>query len=124
MTGSARSIRLFLLIEAVSFLLAALIHSGWLIPGYQHAKARIAEGIIGIVLFTGLGLTWIRPGTVRRIGMAAQGFALLGTLVGVFTIAVGVGPRTTPDIVYHIAIVVVLAWGLLLAAGYRSRSAD
>lgn len=29
------------------------------------------------------------------------GFALLGTFVGVFTIAIGIGPRTVPDIVFH-----------------------
>ncbi|MFN2556638.1 MAG: hypothetical protein ABR592_07155 [Nitriliruptorales bacterium] len=43
--------------------------------------------------------------------IAAQGFALLGTLVGVFTIVVGVGPRTAPDIVYHFVILAVLMWG-------------
>ena len=36
----------------------------------------------------------------------------MGTLVGVFTIIVGVGPQTTPDVVYHIGIVAVLLWGL------------
>ncbi len=40
--------------------------------------------------------------------------ALLGTLVGIFTIAVGVGPRTVPDIAYHILIVGVLVWGLIV----------
>ena len=44
--------------------------------------------------------------------MIGQGFALLSTLIGVFTIAVGVGPRTAPDVAYHIAIVAVLIWGL------------
>lgn len=71
------------------------------------------------MLLAGLSLTWIRPAAVRTIGLAAQGFALLGTLVGIFTIIVGVGPRTVPDIVYHIAIVIVLAWGLRVAAGAR-----
>ena len=41
--------------------------------------------------------------------------ALLGTLVGVFTIAIGVGPRTLPDIAYHVAIIAVLVGGLILA---------
>ena len=67
------TIRSFLLFEAATFLVASLIHSGVLIAGYEHQKARIAEGVIAL--------------------------ALLGTLIGVFTIAVGVGPRTAPDIV-------------------------
>jgi hypothetical protein len=86
-----------------------------LIAGYEHQQARIAEGVIAIVLLVGAALTWIRPAWTRRAGLAAQGFALLGTLVGVFTIFIGVGPRTVPDIAYHLAIVVVLVWGLIIA---------
>jgi hypothetical protein len=48
-------------------------------------------------LLVGLAWTWIRPASARAAGLAAQGFALVGTLVGIFTIAVGVGPRTAPD---------------------------
>jgi len=33
----------------------------------------------------------------------------------VFTIVAGVGPRTLPDIAYHMAIIVVLVWGLIFA---------
>jgi hypothetical protein len=51
----------------------------------------------------------------RRVGLAAQAFALLGTLVGVFTIAIGVGPRSGPDIAYHVAIAAALVWGLVVA---------
>jgi hypothetical protein len=109
-------IRLFLLIEALSFTTASLIHGGYFIAGYQHPKARVAESVIAAVLFVGLGLTWILPPSVARIGLWAQGFALLGTLIGVFTIVVGVGPRTTPDLIYHLGIVLVLAWGLRAAA--------
>jgi hypothetical protein len=108
-----------MLFEAASFIAAALVHSGLLIEGYEHPQARIAESIIAIVLFVGAALTWIRPAWVRRVGLAAQGFALLGTLVGVFTIAIGIGPRTIPDIAYHIGIVVILMWGL--SAAMRAR---
>lgn len=110
------------MVEAASFGLASLIHSGYLVRGYEHAQARIAEGVIAIVLLAGLMLSWIRPGWLGRAGLWSQGFALLGTLVGVFTIIVGVGPRTIPDIVYHIGIVLVLLWGLRVAARSRSTS--
>jgi hypothetical protein len=110
------AIRLFLLIEGVSFLAAGLIHRGVFITGYAHQQASIAETSIAVVLLIGLGLTWIWPGQTRLIGLVAQAFALLGTLVGVFTIAIGVGPRTAPDITYHVAILAVLTWGLVVAA--------
>lgn len=106
-------------IELAAFTVAALIHFGLLIDGYAHQKAGTAESVIALVLVVGLAATWIRPGSTREIGLAAQGFALLGTLVGIFTIAIGVGPRTTPDIVYHIGILVVLGSGLVVAVRAR-----
>lgn len=78
-------------------------------------EARIAESVIGVVLLVGLALTWIRPRATHRFGLVAQGFALFATLVGIFTIVIGIGPRTVPDIVYHIGIVVVLVLGLVKA---------
>ena len=110
------TIRLFLLIEGASFFAAGLIHRGAFISGYAHQQASIAETSIAIVLLIGLGLTWIWPGQTRLIGLVAQAFALLGTLVGVFTIAIGVGPRTPLDLAYHVTILVVLTVGLVVAA--------
>jgi len=118
-----RAIRLFVLIEGVAFIAAALTHFGVLIGGYEHEKAGTAESVIGIVLLAGLALTWIRPASTRVIGLAVQAFALFGTFVGIFTIIVGVGPRTAPDIVYHICIVIVLALGLTQTARARADNA-
>jgi hypothetical protein len=111
-----RTIRLFLLIEGASFVVAGLVHFGVLLVGYAHQQASVAESSIAVVLLVAFGLTWVWPARTRLIGLAAQAFALLGTLVGAFTIAIGVGPRTAPDIAYHIAILVVLVWGLVVAA--------
>lgn len=108
-----QAIRLFLLIEGAAFITAALTHLGVLIDGYEHQKAAIAESVIGIVLLAGLALTWILPASTRRIGLAVQAFALFGTLVGIFTIAIGVGPRTMPDIAFHVSIVALLISGLV-----------
>ena len=109
-------VQLFLFAEAAAFLIAASIHFGLLMTGYEHQKAGIAETVIGVVLLGGLAATLVSPGSTRAAGLAAQGFALLGTCVGIFTIAIGVGPRTAPDVVYHIAIVLVLIAGLLTTA--------
>jgi hypothetical protein len=51
----------------------------------------------------------------RGAGLRAQGFALLGTLVGIATIAIGVGPRTVGDITFHLAIVIVLVCDVIVA---------
>jgi hypothetical protein len=117
----AKWIRIFLIVEAAAFLAAASIHLGLLPVGYEHSKAGIAETVIAVVLLLGLAWTRIHPSSTRRAGTAAQAFAILGTLVGLFTIAIGIGPRTIPDIAYHLVILGVLAWGLVVA---RAAPAD
>ena len=117
-------IRAFLLVEVVAFAAAGLVHFGLLVHGYEHRQARVAESVITLVLLVGLVLSWLRPTWTREAGLVAQGFALLGTLVGSFTIIVGVGPRTAPDVVYHIAIMAVLVWGLLVAMRSPANSAS
>ena len=111
-----RATRIFMMIEAGTFCLAATIHFGRLMAGYGHRKAGIAESVIAFVLLVGLSFTWIRATSTRMVGLTAQSFALLATLVGIFTIAIGVGPRTAPDIAYHVGIVMVLVCGLIVAA--------
>jgi hypothetical protein len=109
MTGLVRS---FLSLEAAVFGAAALMHLGALVQGHEHAKAATAESVIALVLFGGLAATVVAPASSRPIGIVAQGFALLGTLVGILTIAIGVGPRTPVDLVLHAAMIALLAGGL------------
>jgi hypothetical protein len=111
-----RVIRLFLFFEGAAFITAALIHFGVLMGGYEHQKAGTAESVIGMVLLVGWALTWPLPQSIRGIGLTTQGFALFGTLVGLFTIAIGIGPRTAPDLTFHAAIVVALVAGLIVTA--------
>lgn len=111
----AEWIRTFLLVQAATFLLAATFHFGVLVQGYADSRAGIAEGVIASALLVGLIATWMRPAAIRRIGLAAQGFALAGTFVGLFTIAIGIGPRTVPDIAIHAVMVAELVAGLTVA---------
>jgi hypothetical protein len=112
----ARTIRWFLFAEAAAFATAALVHFGVLLHGYEHRQAGTAETVISAVLFAALAWTRLRARSIRAAALIAQGFALLATGVGIFTIVIGVGPRTVSDVVYHIGIVIVLAWGLTVAA--------
>ncbi len=114
-----KTIRGFVLFECVAFMAAALTHFGVLLRGYEHQKAGSAESVIALVLLIGLILTLIRPQSTKGIGLTVQGFALFGTLIGIFTIVIGIGPRTTPDIAYHIVIVGVLVWGLVKTSRAR-----
>jgi hypothetical protein len=56
-----RTVRWFLALDVVVFGLAALLHAGVLTTGYEHREARIAETVIGVVLFLGLLVTVATP---------------------------------------------------------------
>jgi hypothetical protein len=109
------AIRLLLLFEAATFIVAALIHRGHIVEGYGHQRAHIAESVIAAVLFGGFLLSLFMKVWTRNVAIVVQAFAIVGTLIGIFTIIVGVGPRTVPDIVYHIAIICVLVAGFIVA---------
>ena len=105
-------VRWFLSAEVVVFGVASLMHRGLLVEGYTHAEAATAESVIAAVLAAGLISSIFLPASSRRIGLIVQGFALLGTMVGLFTIAIGIGPRTPLDVTLHAGMIVLLVWGL------------
>jgi hypothetical protein len=106
---------LLLVVQAILFAAASLVHAGVLLSGYEHSRAATAEGIIALVLLAGLVGSLVRPASTRTIALVAQGFALLGTLVGAFTIAVGIGPQTTTDYLFHAILLALLVSGLVVA---------
>lgn len=87
--------------------------------GYEHREAFIAESVIAVVLLLGLLVTRIAPNQAFFAAIAAQGFALLGTAVGLFTIVIGIGPRSVPDVIYHVGIVLVLISGFVVLRNYN-----
>ncbi len=111
-----RAIRIFLFVQIALFVFAALTHAGILISGHRHRQAQIAETIIAAVLVAGLLLTVIRPSWARAIAITVQAFSLLGTGVGILTIIIGIGPRSTLDVVFHTCMAIALVAGLIVAA--------
>ena len=105
-------VRAFLAVEAASFYAAALLHTGLIVAGHAHSKAATAETVIGTVLLGGLVVSLLSPRASRAAGLAAQAFALLGTCVGIFTIVIGIGPRSPLDYVLHTGFIALLLTGL------------
>ena len=104
----------FLLVQIAMFLVLVTIHFGLLIDGYRHAAAGTTELVITALLVFGLLLTWMLPAWSRRAATAAQSFATLGVLVGLFTFALGIGPRTILDLSLNLILLVTLIAGLAL----------
>src|SRR5438093_3962462 len=113
-----RLLRVLVVLETATFVTAALVHFGDLVDGYRHQAAGTGESVIAVVLLTGLTLSWTR--WPLQAVIAAQAVATVGVLVGLLTIAIGVGPRTAPDIAYHLGILVALIAGLAIALRERS----
>lgn len=104
----------FLLLQIAIFLVLVSIHFGLPIGGYRHRAAGTTESVIAAVLIAGLLLTWTPPPWSRRAATAAQSFGTLGVLVGLFTIALGIGPRTILDLSLNVVLLLTLVAGLAI----------
>ncbi|GGD60725.1 hypothetical protein [Rhizobium anhuiense] len=114
------AIAILFLVETCLYAVASLTHAGLILEGHEHRQAMIAEAVISVALLLGLiSLSLERPWN-RTAAISAQSFALLGTLVGAFTIAVGVGPQTRLDYVTHAVMILLLVTGLIWLARKRN----
>jgi hypothetical protein len=107
-------------VDSASLLVAALLHLDIGIPlgfaeirGEWFPRAAIPEIVTALVLALGVGAMLVAPRRAWWVAVAAHTFAALAVTVGLFTIAIGVGPQTAPDVVYHLTLLVVLAVGLI-----------
>ncbi|MGH7563907.1 MAG: hypothetical protein ACREK5_05745 [Gemmatimonadota bacterium] len=114
-------------LEAVGFLIAALLHLGVPLPvGFSEPvilPAAIAEGLIGLFLaIAGLALV-AGDRLAWGLAVAAHVFGVPGVLVGMVALAVGAGPSTEANAIYHrVALIVLVAVLVLLwtPAGRRA----
>lgn len=104
--------RTFLFAEAAAFAIAAVLHAGLPAEEYGHPDAIIFDSVLAGILFLGYSLSRYDQSWTRRIGIAVQGIALLGTVIGRFSIIAGAGPTIIFDLVFYRAITFILLWGL------------
>jgi len=107
------ALTILFLAETCLYALASLTHAGVILEGHEHRQAMIAEAVISAALLLGLIALVLRRAWSRKVAITAQSFALLGTLVGAYTIAVGVGPQTTLDYITHAVMILLLITGLV-----------
>jgi hypothetical protein len=121
--GVIAGVATLMLVEAVSLGVASTLHLAGLVHGrggnFNPDAAGTAEAIIGVVLAAAAVFMWRRPGPARTIGIAANGFALVGFLVGISETASG---GDIPDITYHATVIPLLVAGLVLLIRSRPTS--
>jgi hypothetical protein len=107
-------LRWIMAVAAASLLLAAALHAGLIISGPFDSAAMYETGV-AVILVVGLGLTFIGPSWARWGGLAAVVLALAGASIGLYLALAGIAPNTTLDLVYHVALVVLLIVGIGVA---------
>jgi hypothetical protein len=108
------TIAALMLIEALTLAAASALHLSGHVHGsspFDPDHAGIAEAIIGAVLACA-AITMLRvPARGRMVGLAANGFAIVGFLVGLnFTTRGG----HLPDVAYHLTLLPVLIGSLVV----------
>jgi hypothetical protein len=111
--------------EALTFLLAALLHLG--IPlGFSEPRiipAAIVEGLCGLLLAGSAYAVFVRTRLAWGAALAAHLFAVAGVLLGIISLALGLGPSTVVNTIYHRVILGVLVVVLVLLTTPAARAA-
>src|ERR1700694_3358071 len=112
--GAIWKIRSWLLLQIAMLLSMVSMHFDLLLGRSPPAPAGTAELLLAAVLVAGLLLTWTPRPWSRRSATAVQSFGILGVLVGLSTIAIGIGPRTMLDLTLNAALLLTLIVGLAI----------
>src|SRR5260370_26321869 len=103
-------ITVLMVAEAVTFLFAALMHVG--IPlGFSEPRiipAAIVEGLCGLLLAVSACAVVARTTWAWGAALAAHLVAVAGVLLGIIALAIGAGPSTMANTIYHRGILGVL----------------
>jgi hypothetical protein len=128
--GIATAIGILSAVYAATFFFGALLHLGVTIPlGFAVVEepvilpATIVEGLCGVALAVAAFAVLTRRELAWPIALAAHAFALGGVLLGITALALGAGPSTELNSVYHRVMVVALVALLALLLSPAGRSA-
>lgn len=129
-TGVATAIGVLSAVFAATFFFGALLHLGGRIPvGFavldepRILPATVVECLCGLALAVAALAVLSHRGWAWTAATAAYGFALGGVLLGMAALAVGAGPSTDLNTIYHRVMLVALAAVLALLLSPVGRAA-
>ena len=129
-TSMATTIGVLAALYAATFVLGSVLHLGVRIPlGFavlaepRILPATIVEGLCGLFLAVGAYATLSRKTWAWPTITAAHAFALGGVLLGITALALGGGPSTELNTIYHRVMLVALAGGLVYLLAPIGRAA-
>jgi len=129
-TGFATAAGILSAVYAVTFFCGALLHLGGRIPlGFtvlaepRIVPATIVESLCGMALAVAAFAVLTRMSWARTAAFTAHAFALGGVLLGMGALAVGAGPSTELNTIYHRVMLVGLVAVLALLPSPAGRTA-
>ena len=129
-TGVATVVGVLSALYAVTFFFGALLHLGVRIPlGFavlaepRILPATVVEGLCGLALAVAALAVLARMNWAWTAALAAHAFSLGGVLLGMVALAVGAGPSTELNAIYHRVMLVALGAVLALLLSPAGRTA-
>jgi hypothetical protein len=110
--------------SAALFFFGAVQHAGFGIGQLHQPRivpAAIVEATCGLALVWGIIAVATDARAARRSAVITNLFALFGVLLGITALALGAGPRTASNDLYH-KIMLILIVAALLLIGFSNRA--
>jgi hypothetical protein len=108
---------MIMIANATLFVFGAVQHAGLQIGVFREPRiipAAIVESICGLSLLCGAAAVYGPSASKWRIALLANLIALAGVLLGMAALAVGAGPRTASNDIYHRIMLALIGGTLLL----------
>jgi hypothetical protein len=129
-TGVATAVGILSAVYAATFFLGAVLHLGGTIPlGFavlaepRILPATVVESLCGLALTVAAIAVFTRMRWAWTAAVTAHAFALGGVLLGVTALALGAGPSTDLNAIYHRVMLVALLAVLALLLSPTGRAA-
>ena len=129
-TGMTTAVGILSVLYAATFFFGALLHLGVRIPlGFavlaepRILPATIVESLCGLALLISAFAVLTRMSFAWTAAFAAHAFALGGVMLGIVALAVGGGPSTDLNTIYHRVMLVALVAVLALLLSPTGRAA-
>jgi hypothetical protein len=110
--------------NAALFVFGAVQHAGIAVGQFREPRilpAAIVEAICGAALATAAAALFRRAPAARRATIISNLIALAGVIIGVVALAVGAGPRTATNDLYHRLMLAAIGVSFLLLFVSRAR---
>jgi hypothetical protein len=111
--------------NAALFLFGAVQHAGVALGPFHEPRivpAAVVETVCGLALAYAAVALFRGTEAARRVTLVSTLLALAGVVIGLAALAMGAGPRTASNDLYHRLILVAIASSLVLLFVSRTRT--